>query len=363
MDDLAHAQSLCDQLGEIFCLTFIKGVDAREALLRMGGYPETFRDRTIGELSERAQSFDAGYPAMAAAMRLGAWSVVIEPGGGLGAEHALLESVAQGTTAVAVLRHDDASAHFSYAVDGTTVAAFDPGYPAEETIWGSDPGTLRHLMDALGLRPPDDESDTAWTQAEARAIVLAQRITGVRVPDSADLLRTARLSAELEPWFVTPARRGDLLRANRRTPYTGDLVAAAEAAAAPVQRAVAVAQARRQAAALGIADASGLAEALDAAAQGKAAPVAVESPLGRQVRDWLAARKRASASGADRQRMTEAERSHADGLGWFVTALRGVLDDDPRVAVLAALRPLASGLPALGDDSARAAALHSLGAE
>jgi len=363
VDDLAHAQSLCDQLGETFCLTFIKGVDAREALLRMGGYPDTFGDRTIGELSERAQSFDAGYPAMGAALRLGAWSVVIEPGGSLGADHALLESVSRGSTAVSVLRHDEASAHFGYAIDGTTVAGFDPGYPAEETIWGSDPGTLRHLMDALGLRPPDDESDTAWTQAEARAIVLAQRITGVRVPDPADLLRTGWLAAELEPWFVTRARRGDLLRANRRTPYAGDLVAAAEAAAAPVQRAVAVAQARRQATALGVADAPGLAAALDAAAEGKAESVTVESMLGQQVREWLADRKRASALGAERQRMTEAERSHADGLGWFVTALRGVLDEDPRTAVLAALRPLTSGLPALGDDSARAAALRSLSAE
>jgi len=349
VDDLAHAQALSDQLGEIFCLTFIKGVDAPEALRRMGGYPDTVRERRLDELAD---------PAMAAAVDLGAWSVVIEPAGALGADHALLESAARGTAAVSVLRHDTASAHFGYAVDGTTVAGFDPGYPAEETVWGSDPGLLRHLMDALGLRPPNDESETTWTEAEARAIVLAQRITGVRVPDQP--LRTARLSAELEPWFVTRTPRADLLRADRRTPYTGELVAAAEAAAAPVQRAVAVEQARRQAAALGIADAPGLAEALAEAARDKAGPVTVESPLGRQVRAWLAARRR--ASGAFAERMAEDERRHAAGLGWFANALRGVLDDDPRVAVLAALRPLASGLPELGDDTTRAAALRALGA-
>jgi len=348
VDDIAHAQALCDELGETFCLTFLKGVDAREALLRLGGFPDSLRDRAGDELAHQAQSSDAGF--LTAALDLGGWSVVIEPGGFHGADHALLESAARDTTVVCVLRNDRASAHFGYVVDGTTVAAFDPGYPAEETVWGSEPATLRPLMDALGLRPPADDLDTAWTQAQARAIVLAQRITGVRVPDQP--LRTARLSARLEPWFVTPAPPGDLLRADRRTPYTGDLVAVAEAAAAPVQRAVAVSQARRQAAALGIADASGLAEALDAAELGSAGPVGVESPLGTQVRGWLAAEKKVGLSGD--------ERSHALGLGWFARALRGVLDEDPRVAVLAALRPLTSGLPAFGDEAARAEVLRAL---
>jgi hypothetical protein len=330
VDDLAHARELRDELGERFCLTFVQGAGAAQALRLMGADPDTLRDREPDQLSG---------PGVAAALALGDWSVVIEPGGSLGAGHPLLEAASRGTAAVSVLRDDQVSAHFGYAVDGTTVAGFDPAYPTEETVWGSDPGMLRRLMDALGLRAPADESDTSWQDAEARAIVLAQRITGVRVP--AQPLRTARLSARLEPWFVTRTTRGELLRAGRRTPGAADLVAAAEAAAPEVRRAVAVAEVRRQAAALGVADTPGLAAALDAAAGGGGHPVTIDSDLGRSVRRWLSA-------------------PAGDGLGWFVAALRGVLDADDRVAVLAALRPLVAGPAALTDDAARAAALAAL---
>jgi hypothetical protein len=71
------------------------------------------------------------------------------------------------------------SSHFSYAVGGETVVAFDPGYPAPETMWGSDPGRLAHLMTALGLRPPGDEADDTWRDADARALLLAERVTGL----------------------------------------------------------------------------------------------------------------------------------------------------------------------------------------
>lgn len=326
MDDLAHARLLCDQLGETFCLTYVKGVGAAEALRRLGGYPDTIREGPADE--------GAGRPHVAVALELDAWSVVIEPGGVLGADHALLEVASRGTAAVSVLRHDAAAAHFGYAVDGTTVTGFDPGYPAEETIWGADPRLLRHLMDALGLRPPADESESAWQDAEARAIVLAQRITGVRLPGRP--LSAARMSAELEPWFVVPAGGADLLRAGRRTPYAAELVAAAEDAGPEVQRAVAVAEVRRQAAVLGIADSPGLTEALAAGG-----PVAMDSPLGRQVRGWL-------SSGRD------------SGFPWFLGALRGTLGPDPRVALLAALKPYTSGLPGLADEQARAAVLSAL---
>ena len=224
----------------------------------------------------------AGFPRLAVALECGGWSVVIEPGGAPADDPALVEAASRGGAAVTVLRDAKGTAHFAYVVDGVTVTAFDPGYPAVETTWGSDPQFLRRLMDALDLRPPSDESEHLWQDAEARAIVLAQRITGVRIP--AGPLATARLSAELEPWFVTAAPRRDLLRADRRAPYTGELVAAARAAEPAGQRAVAAAELRRQAVVLGIAGAPGLAEALDAAARGEAGPVGAETALGREVR-------------------------------------------------------------------------------
>jgi len=51
VDDLAHARALCDQLGELFCLTYVKGVDAAEALRRLGGYPATIRTLPAGDVA------------------------------------------------------------------------------------------------------------------------------------------------------------------------------------------------------------------------------------------------------------------------------------------------------------------------
>jgi hypothetical protein len=154
VDDLAHARSLVDTLGAPFCLTYVKGAGAAGALGRLGAGPV---------------AWDAG-----------AWSVVVEPGGTRTSDDAVIRAASVGTEVVSLLHHSPD--HFAYAVDGAVVTAFDPAYPAEETVWGSDPELLRPLMTALGLRPPADEADTAWEDATARAIVLAQRITGVRVP-------------------------------------------------------------------------------------------------------------------------------------------------------------------------------------
>ena len=69
--------------------------------------------------------------------------------------------------------------HFAYTVGDETVVAFDPGYPAPETMWGTDPGRLSHLMRALGLQLPDDDADESWRDADARALLLAERVTGL----------------------------------------------------------------------------------------------------------------------------------------------------------------------------------------
>jgi hypothetical protein len=274
----------------------------------MGAYPDTLQFRDQAALTAPA--------ATAAAVELGAWTVVIEPGGFQGADDPLLRAASRGSAAVTVLRNDDAEPFFGYAVDGTKVAAFNPGYPADETMWGSDPGQLHHLLPAVGLREPAEDDEGSWRLAVPRAILLAQKITGTTVPP--DVLASPRLSAQLEPWFVTGVQDRDLLRPARRDPQAAELIAAAEAATPDVQRAVAVTQLRRLAETLGIAKSPGLEGALDAAADGKPEPVAMDSPLGHQVRAWL---------DAGRHRP-------------FVTALRGVLDPDPLVALLAALRAL-----------------------
>ncbi|OJF09591.1 DUF6461 domain-containing protein [Couchioplanes caeruleus] len=307
MDDLAYARARAAELGPRFCLTFVKGADERTALARMGAYPDTVAERTGAELD-----------GAAAAIGLGRWSVVIEPGGAQGADHVLLEAVSRGTEALSVLRDDAASPRFTYAVAGTTSVAFDPAYPSPELTWGADPELLRHLMRAIGLREPAGEDEETWRDAEARAMVLAQRLTGARIPE--DPLGVSRLSARIEPWFVGPARPGDLLRPGRRF---AEVFAAVDAAGEERRWEVAVAQVRRLAGALGVADAPGLSEALEQAARGAGRPVTMDSALGREVRRWL--------EGPPTELRT------------LAVALRGVLGRDAVVALRAALRPLLAG--------------------
>lgn len=313
------------ELGPRFCLTFVKGVDEREALRRMGAYPDTIAQRDGARLD--------GHAAVAA---LGRWTVVIESGGAAGADHLLLEAVSRGTEALSLLVDDEASPRFTYAVGGSTAVAFDPAYPAPELTWGSDPELLRHLMRAIGLREPGGEDEETWRDAEAKTLVLAQRLTGARLPE--DLLGRPLVSARIEPWFAGPVHPGDLLRPG---PRFAELFAAAEAAPDDRKRQVAVAEVRRLAAAAGVADAAGLDAALDGAALGAGAPVAMDTPLGREVRAWL-------------------DEPAGKGLRTLAVALRGVLGRDAEVALRAALRPLRDA--AETDGEAVQALIAALGA-
>ncbi|MFI5494133.1 DUF6461 domain-containing protein [Actinoplanes sp. NPDC051859] len=303
MDDLAYAQLRAAELGPRFCLTFVKGTDERAALLRMGAYPDTFAERTGPDLD-----------GAAAALSLGRWSVVIELNSAEGADHTLLEAVSRGTEALSVLR-DDTALRFTYAVAGTTTVAFDPAYPSPELTWGADPELLRHLMRPLGLHEPAAEDEETWRDAEAKAMVLAQRLTGSRLPE--DPLGTPRLSARIEPWFAGPVRTADLLPSGRRF---ADLLAAAEQAGAERTREVAVAQVRSLATTLAVDETPGLDAALAQAARGAGQPVARDSALGREVRRWL--------------------NEPAGELRALAMALRGVLGRDAQVALRAALLPV-----------------------
>ncbi|MFI5934511.1 DUF6461 domain-containing protein [Actinoplanes sp. NPDC051494] len=301
MDDLAYARDRVADLGATFSLTFVKAVGEREALLRLGACPDTVAVRGPGALDGHA-----------AVLTLGKWALVIEPGGDSGGDHVLLEAASRGTEAMSVLRDDQATPRFTYALDGATAVAFDPAYPSAELTWGTQPDLLSHVMRAIGLREPDGEHDETWRDAEAKALVLAQRLTNAPVP--ADPLGVPRLSAHLEPWFIGGVRPGDLLRPDRT------VRAVLASVPAERKRAIAVAQVRALAARLGIAGTPGLGAALERAGDsGGPGAVAVDSELGRAVRGWLADRAT---------------------YGAFTSALRGVLDPDPDVAVRAALRPL-----------------------
>jgi hypothetical protein len=174
VDDLDYARGRVAALGPRFCATFVKAVDPAEALSRLGAGPSG---------------------SFAAALSLGKWTLVLEPDGSVGGDHRVLEAASRGTEALSVLRDVTGSSRFTYAIDGETAVAFDPAYPSAELVWGSQPELLNHLMHALGLHEPDAEDDDSWQDAEAKALVLAQRLTGTRLP--ADALTTATTTAHL----------------------------------------------------------------------------------------------------------------------------------------------------------------------
>jgi hypothetical protein len=184
-------------LGEIYCVSFFRGLGPAEVLRRFDPDGQPGSETTLGELDDQVLEFveetdggdGGGYVGVIAA---GAWSVAVEPGGW----HAvLLESAAKlshGCEVVAVSRHDYAEDHFTYAADGEVITAFNPSWPFDRH--GSDTGRLDDLMRGAGMSLEKPEDDAAWETAAddrhanglARAFALAAAITGV--PFTPDLL-------------------------------------------------------------------------------------------------------------------------------------------------------------------------------
>lgn len=295
--DLTWADAPLDvrkPLGEIFCLTYLKDVDETEALLRMGGLPDTFATRTPRDYVA-AHHFDHGYPDMASALRMGDWTLLVEPRGWQGAN--LTRTLSLGTAAVSVLRHDHACHAFEYAVDGELVLGFDPFFGASR--YGTEPDLLLPAMRELAFATTEaEEEDDDWDGTIARSLLLAERLTGV-LPDH-DTITGPLLSAHVEPWFsAAPPERPD-----------GD----------------AIAEVRALAARHGLTGTPGLADALAAAERGTAVTVTPESPLGMAVRGWLTEGRRASWSLNDHSgSMTPDERARAHELTGLAKALGAAL--------------------------------------
>jgi hypothetical protein len=310
VDDLAWADAHPGQgptLGEIFCLTFIRGVDAAEALRRMGGLPDTVATRTWSDIGD-LHNFDDGYPEMASALSLGTWTVVFEPNGFNGSH--LTTTLSRDTEAISVLRHDYASPSFDYAVNGEPITQFDPIVPAYR--YGADPDRLLTRMRDLGFpTTEDEEDDDSFNGDTGRCLRLVEQLTGV-LPTYAALTGPLA-SAHVEPWF-TEAPKEPAGRPGHDGPVD------------------AVTEVRRLTSLHDLTDTPGLADALAAAERGERVTVTPESPLGQHVRGWLTESRRASWSLNDhggRHRMTETERSRAHALGWLTRALGAALQPDP----------------------------------
>ncbi|MET0135026.1 MAG: DUF6461 domain-containing protein [Kibdelosporangium sp.] len=312
-DDLAWADASPGDgpmLDEIFCLTFIRGVDGTEALRRMGALPDTVATRTCSDI-EDLHNFDDGYPEVASVLPLGAWTVVLEPNGFNGSH--LTPVVSCGTEAVSVLRHDYASPTFAYAVDGELITQFDPTFPAYRH--GADPDRLLSRMHDVGFTTAEDDEDhDGFGGDTGRSLRLIEQLTGV-LP-SFEALTGPLTSAYIDSWF-TKAVKPPAARPDRNGPVD------------------AVTEVRRLTTLHGLTDTPGLAGALAAVERGEPVPVTPDSPLGQHVRGWLTEARRAGWSLNDhggRHRMTEVERRRAFDLGWLARALGAAVQPGPTPA-------------------------------
>ncbi|MBD3138974.1 DUF6461 domain-containing protein [Microbispora bryophytorum] len=168
-------------LGSVFGVSFVRGLAPREALVRLGVDESTIDEMTFEELDENAEEclessdgIDAGW---AGAVRMGDWTVLVEPGGWrVAAGTGVLERLSQGAEVVAVSRHDYASDDFAHAIDGRLITQFEP--LASHLRSGDDPdrwiGAMRDL--GLGLNGFDDPLPEDPIGA---AFALAGVITGV----------------------------------------------------------------------------------------------------------------------------------------------------------------------------------------
>ncbi|GAA3465756.1 DUF6461 domain-containing protein [Nonomuraea roseola] len=184
----------CEALGEIYCVSFVRDLPPEEVLRRFGVDESTMEEVTFDELDDRsAESMRADAAGYIGAVKIGDWTVVIEPGGWqIAVDSKIGARVSRGAEVVSVCSHDFASDTFAYIVDGTPVVWFDPMFPDERS--GSDPDRFIEEMRQVGLDPDHDIDGPGIDFPIPSSFALASKITGL--PFSPDMLGLRFLGAE-----------------------------------------------------------------------------------------------------------------------------------------------------------------------
>ncbi|GGT01678.1 hypothetical protein GCM10010156_69520 [Planobispora rosea] len=158
-------------IGDIYTVVFVRGLDEREVLRRLGAADEDIRPIDDGDYS-----YPEG-PEIITVRRIGDWTVAIEDCGWRGAQQDVLGALSRdGGEAVAVQRHDYARHLVSYAVDGRLITTVNPGFPIDRR--GADPDRLNRHLRELGIDPAADDHIDNPVPA---ALALAARVTGVTI--------------------------------------------------------------------------------------------------------------------------------------------------------------------------------------
>ncbi|OEU88264.1 hypothetical protein DB35_18005 [Streptomyces abyssalis] len=167
-------------LGEIFSVSFFRGLGTEEVLRRFGTGAQEGVRMSFGALRDRVENLlpqsDGGAGGQyVGVLEAGEWSVAVELSGWEATLPDVAERLSHACEMVAVTRHDYAEHDFVYAVDGSFVTGFNahtPGYR-----FGSDPEALNSRIRAIGVDPEQDEM--CLDDPIATSFALAAEITGV----------------------------------------------------------------------------------------------------------------------------------------------------------------------------------------
>lgn len=196
------------RLGEIFTVSFFRGLDPSEVVRRFSRGEDQGRESDFAELMEQATEFSietggGSGGGTVGVVQAGEWSVAIEPIGWMATLHDVLAELSRDCEALAITRHDYAEDSLAYAIDGTIVTGYHPLH-CPHLRHGSEPDRLNGFMRELGMPVDsrDDENDRDdeydWEDEDERAesdyaaalpsaFALAAKLTQVRfIPEILD---------------------------------------------------------------------------------------------------------------------------------------------------------------------------------
>jgi hypothetical protein len=166
-------------LGPVYAITFVRDLEEREVLHRLGAAGEDVRLVSDEEVARHQES--EGPEEIITVARVGDWTIA-ECKGRRGSGRELVKALSiGGGEAIAVQRDRGADDRFIYAVDGQVVTSFTPSRPFARQ--GSDPDRLNGYLRMLGIDPAGDD---VVDNAVPAALALASRISGVVIVDLCD---------------------------------------------------------------------------------------------------------------------------------------------------------------------------------
>lgn len=171
-------------LEDSHCITFVRGLEAAEALTRLGAEPEAIRPMTFDQALDLTFSeVHSDLTACAVAVPLGGWIVLVEPNGAEGVARDRARALSAGTEMVSTYVSVNYDQQFLYAREGRILADYGEGMPQEDQQALS---VLEPYIEQIGWHrfPTDDDAedrlDETDQETSVRAdIALACAISGV----------------------------------------------------------------------------------------------------------------------------------------------------------------------------------------